>query len=293
MKKTILFAMMFFAAGPAYGQRLITVDFPLVPRAATVDSKRILDLSLNQSSVNEPWEETLGHTFMPLPEVGYLTPKTRVKMVAQIFSAKDDGLSRRGAFGHVRIDRTIRRIFFAGDAFIGKETAFTIPVGDEFESQFTRFSYGGRGWFGARLGRLNGNFMVVKYGWGYVSTEGRQKFSHPNIDSGLEAFELYEEEFSTRTLGLDAGLNIGRVRFFLEGEKTRYRRYLDSPDPFRYGLNRFSDTKVKLDFEVLPLKRTDQIQLVTRVSKTFGKNDSILFFNNYPGVQVFVRIAIK
>lgn len=70
-----------------------------------------------------------------------------------------------------------------------------------------------------------------------------------------------------------------------------YERRLLSPDPYRYGKNKFEDFVIKGTLEVVPLLRFQTVRFLVKGQKSFSEINGLLFRNEDPDLQFILRIA--
>lgn len=273
---------------------LFTFDVPLMLKGATTHPSRIKGLNLHVGPVVDPWEKELEYRYLPIPEFGYSSRNINLNVQGGLFLVQDEGLDRKNKNLAVSSQGSIWYVLVGGQSFVQKETVSRMPARFDFVTDFSRLSYGGQGFVGAKLGSFIGNFLAIKFGRGYVSASGVQRYRHPDLPE-LEELDLYDEGFLTKSIVAGGRLVFPRVGLRISAERNEYERVRNSPDPFRYGLNRFKDVKAQVELEVapIPIKKADMLRVVVRGTKTFDVNDGLLFLNDSPSLLVFIRVAVK
>lgn len=273
---------------------LFTFDVPLMLKGATIHPARIISLNLHIGPVINPWEEELKYRYLPIPEFGYSSKNVDLGVRGGLFLAEDEGLDRKNKNLVMSSQGSVWYVLVGSQSFIQKETVSRMPAIFDFVTDFSRLSYGGQGFVGAKFGSFTGNFLAVKVGRGYVSATGVQRYRRPDLPE-LEELDLYDEEFLTNSVVAEGQLVFPRVGLRISTERNEYERVRNSPDPFRYGLNRFDDMKAQVELEItpIPVKKADMLRVVVRGTKTFDVNDGLLFLNDSPSLLVLIRIAVK
>lgn len=273
--------------------RFVTIDIPISPFRKTVDISRIENKTIGLGQVMEPWESNVSYGYLRSPSFGYYSNNFIFKAGGSMTNGRDNGRSRKNRYLELGSEAGIWKGLLGFEGFVEKEKVARVITGLKFNSDFSRSSYGGKAWTGARLGSFSGNFVAVRYGKGYIETEGDQIYTVKGFGPSIP-LPIYREKFHTRSLSAESRIRL--TRFFLaEGKVNRnwYRRVIYSPDPLRYGANKFEDLVLNASLEAIPLSWNEMFRIVGMVTKNFQGTDRLLFRNDQPDFQVYLRIIFK
>lgn len=281
---------------PRDNSSYIALEIPISPYRKTVDIARINDKTINLGTVIEPWEDMVFYGLLPPINFGYYSKSFVFRTGGGIMENFDSDRLRKNKYFEINSKLGIWKTpFFAEfDGFADHERMISAITGLEFNSDFLRFSRSGTISLGIRAGDFHGNYLAFKFGKGYIETEGNQIFFAPSLPGFDLSLPIYEEQFNTDSISIN-----GRFKFteltYLEGEleNKSYYRAINSPDPFRYGMDNIEDLIVKISIETIPWKKYETFRLVVRGTKNFRKNDGLLFRNDQPSLQFYVRFLFK
>lgn len=268
----------------------IFIDFPFFSDRETIDLQRIKKRNLNIGSILNPWEQDVRFDLRPIPRLELVTQDLNVTLNTNLDQYRESDITRHVKYARLSVESNIWAVAFGGESFIFREDVSNVLSVYKFKGDFYRYSYGGQGFWGLKFGNYVSNFISANYGVGYVLTNGQEIYHSPTLRK-KEILPLYKEEFRTRGFSLAGKLRVNPISAKLDVEKTWYYRVLASPDPLRFGLNRFEDLVARGTLEVSLLPKHDQIRLVAEMTKYLGSKERLLFKNNDPEFQLFLRIA--
>ena len=279
---------------PAPKQRFVAIDIPISPFRKTVHIRRIENKTINLGQVIEPWESNVAYGYLPTPRFGYYSKNFVFSASGGMIRGFDDGKSRKNKHLELGSEAGIWKGLLGAEGFVENEKTAGAITGLRFNSDFSRLSYGGKAWTGAKLGNFSGNFLAIRYGTGYIETEGDQVYKNSGYLELDVPLPVYKEQFYTRSFSAESRVKISRL-VSAEGRIDRnwYRRVIYSPDPFKYGVNKFEDLAVRGSLEAIPWPGRDIVRIVARVTKNFQGTDRLLFRNDQPDLQIYLRIVFK
>ena len=273
-------------------KKLFTVDVPLSPFWETVSMGRIVNGTISAGSVMRPWEDVSHFGGWPVPRLSFSTNNIFFRAEGGVMKNSRNGHDRNAGQIDLSFDGSIRYALLGIDTLFSQEKISSAMSGVNFNADFRRRSYGGKGWAGIQIGSFADDYFAVRYARGWIRTEGNSQFIIPDV-GGIEWQPLYLEEFLTRAVVLDGQVRSGRLSQNIKTERVVYKRTKISTDPLVFGENSFSDFTVRSETELIPFKKHDLIRLVLAGTKDFGGNNKLLFQNDYSAVRVLLRIAFK
>lgn len=271
--------------------RLIVLDIPLMPKRRTVSIKRIKENNVFIGSAISPWEEE-AEFYSITPEFGYFSKNIHFGISGGVSRNRSEDIQRKVTFVDANFESSLWVVLAGLDGFQENEKIPGAITGLQFRSSFTRTSIGGRGWLGLKLGNFSSNFVAVRYGRGYIKADGENSYLSSSM-SGLEPVPIYSEEFLTESISVESKISSRRITGALYAEKNAYIRMIYSPDPLQYGWNDFNDLRVEGTIEFIPLLRKDFLRVLVRGTRYLESRDGLLFRNQPPELQVFLRIRFK
>lgn len=268
---------------------VFSFDVPVVSSWDTVEDDRIKNHTVQQGSSMSGWVKTAKSDSLLFPRIVFSTPNFRIKAEGGVMKFLIPN-SRTITQRHLVLERSIWFVLAGADGFFSQEQAPDIIKGVNFSADFRRLSVGRQGWLGVKLGGFNRNFLAVRYGRGYTDTKGETHFNVSGID-GLDWFTLYSEEFKTEFLSVEGKIRAKRISQSLRIDGVEYRRVTPSPDPLRFGENRFQDLWLTAETEIAPFPKVNFLRGVVVLTKDFGNKNRLMFFNDYSAVRFFVRLS--
>lgn len=269
----------------------IVLDIPLSPLRKTVRVERIRTRDIHLGTVLYPWEDNVSFGPLPTPQLSIYSKNFVFKVGGGIQNSYGDKITRRNKQTEFLAEGSIWKFLVGVEGFFEQEKSLLALSGFQFDSDFQRRSYGGRSLAGLKYGNYRGHFVSVKYGKGYVWTEGLHFLDPSNLNIG--PLLLYQEEFDTDTLIFEGRFRTVRFSPDFKLEKNKYERLVYSTDVRRFGLNTFDETRIQVNLEVIPVVRHDNFRFMVRGSKYFGDRDGLMFRNDQPEIQVFFRVALN
>lgn len=264
---------------------LFIIDFPINPEVQTVHLERLGDGNVNLGSVVKPWKSTLRYKQPLIPEVSLL--------------AEDFQFNFRGAYsnelretksleGHLEV--SVWKFLVGVDGFAEQEFTADALQGVRFDADFLRRSFGAKSWLGVTFGGYSKSYVSVKLGRGNAFMEGSRTFKSDALGSFGE-LPLYSERLNVDSLAIESRIATKFVAVFLKSEKNFYKMRLNSPDPLWYGKNSFDELTFRAAIEIIPISKFDFIRFVIAGQKNFSDQDSLMFKNDPPPFQGYLRIA--
>jgi len=267
---------------------VLSLDIPLSPSWDMVQEERIKNHTIQFGQSGTSWKETSRSKGWPLPRINFTSSSFRMSAEGGVIKTQGANLSRTMTQARVSLEGSLWFVLVGADGFVGQEQIPGIMKGVNFDADFLRSSYGGQSWWGIKLGDFNRNFIVGRYGRGYVRTDGEIRFIVPSITEDLDWFSEYLEEFKTESASVE-----GKVKTKWMGQSVRvdwmkYSKVVPSPDPLRFGENYLEDMWLRTETEVMPLSH---LGVVVALTKDFRGQNRLMFINDYSSVRVFIRLA--
>ncbi|MBI2068784.1 MAG: hypothetical protein HYT67_01625 [Candidatus Yanofskybacteria bacterium] len=273
-------------------RKLFAVDMPLFPLWETVSIDRIMNGAISAGPAVHPWSEVSSFGGWPVPRLNFSTDNTFFRTEGGVMKNAGGGHERNAGQINMAFDGSVWYALLGVDALFSQEKVSSAISGINFNADFRRRSYGGKGWVGIKIGSFADDYIAVRYAQGWIGTEGDSQFVVPDVD-GIEWQPLYLEEFQTRAVILDGQVRLSRLSQNVRAEKVVYKRVKRSTDPLVFGENYLGDFTVRSETELIPLKKHDLIRMVLAGTKDFGGNNKLLFQNDYSAVRILLRIAFK
>jgi hypothetical protein len=277
---------------PLESKLKISIDVPFFPFWDTVKVDRIKNRTIQFGGSATPWKSTAMFSGLTVPRVIFTESDVRIVFEGGIMKTHDENTSRTMGQVHAVIEGAIWFVLVGSDGFFGQEQIPKITRGMNFETDFLRRSSGGQGWFGMKFGDFNQDFVVVRYGRGYVWTKGETHFIIPDIDNS-DWLPLYLEQFRTVSLSAEGTARARRISQSVRLDAVEYERVIPSPDPVRFGENHIRDMWLRTETEVIPFSRLRSLRGVVVLTKDFRNQNRLMFLNDYSSVQVFLRILFN
>lgn len=269
---------------------VFSLDVPLLPFWETVNVDTIKNKTIQFGEATPPWGNMIKSGGWPAPKIIFATSDFRMLAEGGVIKTSAINISRTMKQVHISIDGSLWFILIGADGLVSQEQIPRIMKGVNFEADFSRRSGGGQGWLGVKFGDFNHNFIAGRYGRGYTYTDGSTRFNIPNID-GIDWLPVYVEEFKTTSISIEGKMRTKWISQSLRIDGVEYKRVNPSPDPLRFGDNRFEDLWLTAETEVTPFPKVDFLRGVIVLTKDFGDKNRLMFFNDYSAVRFFVRFS--
>ncbi|KKR02524.1 MAG: hypothetical protein UT29_C0001G0004 [Candidatus Yanofskybacteria bacterium GW2011_GWA1_39_13] len=269
---------------------VFSLDIPLLPFWETVQEIRIKNRDIQFGDSTTPWEKTVKSKSWPLPRVVFASPDFRMSVEGGAIKTSDANLSRKMTQVSLGLEGSLWFVLIGADGLVGQEQIPGIMKGVNFEANFRRRSGGGQGWLGVKLGDFNHNFIVGRYGRGYIYTDGSTRFNIPDVDD-IDWLPVYVEEFKTTSFSVEGKMRTKLISQSVRFDGVEYKRVTPSPDSMRFGENRLEDLWLTTETEIVPFPRIDFLRGVVVLTKDFKDKNRLMFFNDYSAVRIFIRLA--
>jgi len=271
---------------------IFSVDIPFSPFWDTVREDRIKNHTIQFGGTATPWARTVMFGGWPVPRVIFMAPDFRTMLEGGIMKTLDVSPSRTMTQAYVVLEGVVWHVVVGADSLLGQEQIPRFIKGVNFETDFRRRSYGGQGWLGIKFGDFNRNFILGRYGVGYVWTEGSMRFDISDV-SGLDWLPAYLEEFRTDSFSAESKVTTRRISHSVRFDWVEYERVIPSPDPLRFGENHLLDMRLRTETEIIPFARARFLRGVVILTKDFRDRNLLMFINDYSLVRVLLRLSFN
>jgi len=271
-------------------KRIVFLDVPVTSLRKTVDIRRIKNGNLQLGTVLEPWEDKISFGPFSNLALGAYLGGTSVVLGGGFGKNTTEDTIRRTRGAKLEIDQSVWMVLFGTEGFIEQEKVSEISDTTGLSVNFARLSYGGKGWIGFKIGQFKDDFLAIKLGKGYVATEGERLYKSSSLLETVP-FTIYFEDFDIESVSAEGRWRWDRFSLGTRADYDWYERRLISPDPYRYGKNKFEDFAIKGTLEIVPVLKFQTIRFLVRGQKSFFERSGLLFRNEDPNLQFILRIA--
>ena len=268
---------------------VFSLDIPLLPFWETVSVDTIKNQTVQFGESTTSWVDTTRFDGWPVPKIVFATSDFRMSTEGGVLKTSATNISRTMKQVRMTLDGSLWFVLIGADGLIGQEQIIGIMKGVNFQADFRRRSGGGQGWLGVKFGDFNHNFVTGRYGRGYIYTDGSTRFNIPDVD-GIDWLPTYVEEFKSTSFSVEAKMGLKRIGQSVRFDRLEYERIIPSPDPLRFGKNRFEDLWLTAETEIAPFSKFDVLRGVIVLTKDFGDKNRLMFINDYSSIRFFVRL---
>lgn len=268
---------------------IFSLDIPIASSWDTVEEDRIKNHTVQQGSSMPLWVKTSRSDKWPIPRIIFSTQNFRIETEGGVMKVLTPS-PRTMAQVDMVMEKSIWFVLVGAGGFFSQEDFPEFSREVNFSADFRRLSVGRQGWLGIKLGDFNRNFIAGRYGRGNIYTDGSALFNVPGVD-GLDWLPLYIEEFKTESLSVEGKAKTRWVSQSMQINRVEYKRVTPSPDPLRFGENRFEDLWLTSETEITPFPKVGILRGVIVLTKDFRDKNRLMFFNDYSAVRFFIRLV--